>query len=87
MGINILLRNELPLTYVANLFHTVLGLMDNCYQQVRQALGTRETFFDDVRALTRYVCFDSWDALLSFMIQGLELDDLNSPTPKQTGPP
>jgi hypothetical protein len=61
--------------------------MDNCYQQIRQALGARETFFDDVRALTRYICFESWDALLSFMMQGLELDDSNSSMPRQTGPP
>jgi hypothetical protein len=72
---------------LAFLFHTVLSLMDNRYQQIRQALGTRETFFDDVRALTRYICFESWDALLSFMIQGLLLPDSNSLTPRQTGPP
>jgi len=72
---------------LAFLFHTVLGLVDNCYQQVRQAFGTRETFFDDVRALTRDICFDSWDALVLFMIQGLELDYSSHPTPKQTGPP
>ena len=77
------------LNLLAFLFHTVLSLMDNRYQQIRQALGTRETFFDDVRALTRYICFDSWDALLSFMIQGLELDEsiTNSTMPRQTGPP
>ena len=33
----------------------------------------RKTFFDDLRALTRYLCFDSWDALLAFMIEKLEL--------------
>jgi hypothetical protein len=27
-----------------------------------------------LRALTRYLIFDSWDQLLTFMIQGLELD-------------
>jgi len=37
-------------------------------------LPTRKTFFDDLRALTRYLYFDSWDALLSFMIHGLELE-------------
>lgn len=72
---------------LAFLFHTVLGLFDQSYQQVRQALGARETFFDDVRALTRYICFESWDALLSFMIQGLELNDSNDLMPRQTGPP
>jgi hypothetical protein len=30
-------------------------------------------FFDDVRALTRYIDFDSWEHLLFFMLNGLEL--------------
>lgn len=48
--------------------------MDDKYQLLRSHLPTRKTFFDDLRALTRYLVFDSWDHLLTFMIQGLELD-------------
>lgn len=77
----------LTLNVLSFLFHTVLGIFDNRYQQVRQALGTRKTFFDDVRALTRYTYFSSWDALLDFMVQGLELGDLDKPIPRQTSPP
>ena len=58
---------------MAFLFHTVLGLMDAHYQLVRQTLP-RKTFFDDLRALTRYLCFESWEALLRFMMRGLELE-------------
>jgi hypothetical protein len=36
-------------------------------------LARRQTFFEDIRALTRYMVFDSWDHLMTFMIQGLEL--------------
>jgi hypothetical protein len=36
-------------------------------------LPNRETCFNDLRALTRYRCFDSGEALLDFMIQGLEI--------------
>jgi hypothetical protein len=72
---------------LAFLFHTVLGIFDNRYQKIRQALGTRTTFFDDIRALTRYICFPNWDALLEFMVQGLELNDSNYLMPKQTAPP
>jgi len=54
-------------------FHTVLELFDSRYQQIRQFLP-RKTFFDDLRALTRYLCFDSWEALMAFMIKGLELE-------------
>ena len=57
---------------LAFLFHTVLGLMDAHYQLIRQTLP-RKTFFDDIRALTRYTCFESWEALLRFMMRGLEL--------------
>ncbi len=63
----------LSLNLLAFLFHTVLTLFDTKYQQVREALPSRQTFFDDLRALTRYLCFPSWEALLDFMIEGLEL--------------
>jgi hypothetical protein len=48
--------------------------VDHKYKEIRQALPTRQTFFDDVRALTRYMFFSSWDHLLDFMIAGLKLD-------------
>ena len=61
------------LNLLAFLFHSVLSLTDASYQLVREALGTRETFFDDIRALTRYLYFDSFQALLTFMAKGLEI--------------
>jgi hypothetical protein len=61
------------------LFHTLLELLDDKYRLLRQHLPTRKTFFDDLRALTRYLLFESWDHLLTFMIEGLELElPLNS---------
>ena len=59
---------------LALLFHTLLELLDEKYRLLRQHLPTRKTFFDDLRALTRYLYFESWDHLLTFMVQGLELD-------------
>jgi hypothetical protein len=56
------------------LFHTLLELLDDKYRLLRQHLPTRKTFFDDLRALTRYLLFESWDHLLTFMIEGLELE-------------
>ena len=56
---------------LAFLFHTLLDLLDAQYSQLRRALVSRKTFFDDLRALTRYLCFTSWTHLLSFMLQGL----------------
>ncbi len=45
------------------LFHTLLELVDDNYQLLRSHLPTRKTFFSDLRALTRYLIFDSWDHL------------------------
>jgi len=51
----------------------LLDLLNTPYQVLRQALAARHTFFDDLRALTRYWVFDSWAQLFEFMIRGLEL--------------
>lgn len=62
------------LNILAFLFHTLLDMTDEKYRLLREKLPTRKTFFDDIRALTRYMCFDSWDDLLIFMMRGLEMD-------------
>lgn len=61
------------LNLLAFLFHTLFDLFDDQYRQIRQELGTRQTFFNDIRALTRYFIFDSWQALLVFMAERLEI--------------
>lgn len=58
---------------LAFLLHTLLDLLDTKYRLVRQTLVSRKTFFDDLRALTRYLCFASWAHLLDFMLHGLEV--------------
>lgn len=63
----------LTLNLLAFLFHTVLELIDDKYRLLRQALGSRLTFFNDIKTLTRYLYFDSWHHLLDFMINQLEL--------------
>lgn len=63
---------------LAFLYHTVLHLADQAYQLIRQKLPTRKTFFDDLRALTRYMCFDNWAALMRFMMSGLEITEPNT---------
>lgn len=61
------------LSLLALLFHTVLDRFDQQYRQLREHLSVRTTFFDDLRALTRYICFASWESMLEFMRQQLEL--------------
>lgn len=65
----------LTLNLIAFLFHTVLEFFDKRYALLRKSLRRRQTFFEDIRALTRYMCFENWNELLRFMIRGLKLPD------------
>lgn len=69
----------LTLNLLAFLLHTVLHMVSPKYLLLRKELATRQTFFQDIRTLTRYLFFNSWEALLEFMITQLELaPDLDS---------
>jgi len=57
---------------LAFLFHTMLEYMDKKYQLLRQVIGARKTFFNDMRALLKHVCCRSFESLMDFMIQGLK---------------
>ncbi len=64
----------LSLNLLAFLFHTVLDLVDEKYRLIRQALRTRQKFFQHIEALLCYIQFSNWDELFSFMYKGLDLD-------------
>jgi hypothetical protein len=64
----------------AFLFHTVLDLCDAQYRRVRTELAARQTFCHDVQALTRYLYFANWQALINFMFTQLALA-ANAPSP------
>ena len=61
------------LNILAFLTHTAQHLLNKAYRLLRETLVVRRTFFNDLKSLTRYIIFDSWDALFAFMIDGLEL--------------
>jgi hypothetical protein len=63
----------LSLLLLAFLVHTVLDLTCSMVHAIRSALGARRNFFADLRALTRYLYFPSWDDMISFMFQKPEL--------------
>jgi hypothetical protein len=67
---------------LALLTHTFLAYCDEAYRLIRATLPTRKTFFDDVRALLRYHCFASWEALMDFMMRGLEIGPY-APAPQE----
>lgn len=60
------------LILLAFLVHTVLEWMDEKYQLLRQKLPSRQRLFSDIRTLTSYLCFASWEALMTFMLQSFE---------------
>ncbi len=62
------------LNLLAFLLHTVLDMMDAKYQLIRAKLPSRKMFFQHIQALTCYLCFESFDALLDFMMRGLRID-------------
>jgi len=57
---------------LALLVHTVLEWMDDQYRLLRQKLPSRQQLFDDLRTLTRYLCFESWDDLMTFMLDSFK---------------
>jgi hypothetical protein len=61
------------LNILAFLIHTIQEMIEPDYQRLRRALGARKTLFNDLRALTRYMVFESWDDLFSFMEDGLDI--------------
>ena len=62
------------LNLLAFLLHTLLDMMDCKYQLIRAKLSSRKMFFQHIQALTCYHCFDDFEALLDFMIRGLEIE-------------
>jgi len=51
--------------------HTVLKWSDTKYALLRQVIARRQSFFTDIRAVMRYMVFDSWERLMKFMIRDL----------------
>jgi len=67
------------LIVLAFLTHTVLEWMDGKYRLLRKKLPSRKRLFNDIRTLTSYLCFESWEALMDFMLKSFEPPP---PTPK-----
>jgi hypothetical protein len=53
--------------------HTLLELADQSYRLIRATVGARRTFFQHIQALTTYLHFQTWERLMDFMMQGLEI--------------
>lgn len=53
--------------------HTLLELTDGSYRLIRLKVGARRKFFTHLEALTTYLYFETWEALMDFMMRGLEI--------------
>jgi hypothetical protein len=71
-GTEHLAETLLTLNLLAFLFHNVLEVLDEQYEELRRLLHRRTRFYDDMRALTTYHCFASLASLLRFMIRALK---------------
>ena len=60
------------LIILAFLTHTVLEWMDDKYQLLRKKLPSRKRLFNDIRTLTSYLCFETWEALMDFMLKSFD---------------
>ena len=74
-GKNHLSETLATLNILAFLFHTLMELCDKRYQLIRKTLPRRDMFFNDIKALTRYFCFEDWEHLMKTMLEGLKLED------------
>jgi Transposase DDE domain len=59
------------LNLIAFAFHTVADLVDAAWKDARTAVGTRKRFFEDLRALTTYLVFPTWAAMIETLRSGL----------------
>ena len=50
--------------------HTVADLADLSWRAARAAVGSRKRFFEDLRAITTYLVFPSWAALIETLRSG-----------------
>ena len=58
------------LNLAAFAMHTVGDLTDPAWQAARKVVGSRQRFFEDLRAITTYLVFPSWAALVETLRSG-----------------
>ena len=59
--------------------HTLCDLIDSAWQKARQRIATRKRFFQDLAAITGYLIFPDWAALIRTLIDGEPPPNLMQP--------
>ena len=57
---------------LAFLFHTILEFMDEKYRLLRSVIRARKTFFNHIKILLIYHCFQTFENMMIFMLEGLK---------------
>lgn len=63
----------MTMNLLAFALHTLLELTDESCRLIRAKVGPRQTFYQHLQTLTTYLCFESWERLMDFMMRGLEI--------------
>lgn len=53
-------------------FHTLCNLLDEQYQTIQEKMGRRQTFFDELKVLAKYVLFSSWTELFDHILDSFK---------------
>ena len=53
-------------------FHTLCNLLDEQYQSIQEKMGRRQTFFDELKVLTKYTLFSSWTELFEHILRSFK---------------
>ena len=77
-GNKFLSNTLLTLNLVAFPAHTFLEFVDTKYKAVRSVLSARKIFFNDLKALIKYLFFSSWSQLIDFMFKQLEIKPIST---------
>ena len=58
------------LNLLAFAFHTVCDLVDAAWARARDTIGSRRSFFEELRTITRYLVFPTWRSLITTLTTG-----------------
>lgn len=60
------------LNLLAYSFHTLAEFFDEKYEQIRNKIVARREFFEEIRTLTKYMIFSSWDHLFDSIMDSFK---------------
>jgi hypothetical protein len=62
---------------ISYLVHTILLVCDTNYKLLYEMSSSREVFFQDIKSITKFLYFPSWEIMLEFMIKALNDENMD----------